>query len=355
MGRQPNVHSEDYYEILGCDRNASDAELKKAYRKLAVKYHPDKNPGDEEATKVFQNISEAYAVLSDSKKRDMYNRYGKEGAQAADQGHDMPPGGGFGGFPGGMGGGGGMHMSPEEAQAFFGSIFGNSDPFGGMMGGGMGGPGISFRTGGMGPSMGGGMGGMGGGGMDPFSMMFGGMGGMGGMGGGMRQPTQAPRYNSIPRGTIVSLKGLVNKPEANGERGQIQSFDPTSGRYVVQLEDTSESLKVKPNNILQHVHVKIDGIASQPELNGKTGTIIAWNESSQRYSIYVMALKKAVSLKASNVILEKGTVAQVVGLSRPDLNGKWGTIKDFIPSSGRYDLQLSEAQIIRVKLENLRV
>ena len=115
---------------------------------FAFQWHPDKNPGNEVATKNFQKISEAYATLSDDNKRKMYDMYGKEGANAADQ----MPGGGAGGFPGG-GFPGGMHfssggmpgghggMSPEMAQAMFGSIFGGSDPFGGagLFGGGMGG------------------------------------------------------------------------------------------------------------------------------------------------------------------------------------------------------------------------
>ena len=67
----PNLNSSDYYEILGCDRNADDAALKKAYRKLAVKWHPDKNPDNEQATQNFQKISEAYATLSDKKKRQL--------------------------------------------------------------------------------------------------------------------------------------------------------------------------------------------------------------------------------------------------------------------------------------------
>jgi len=68
-----------YYEVLNVSRDATTTEIKKAYRKLALKYHPDKNPGDKEAEEKFKIISEAYAVLSDSEKRKIYDMYGKEG------------------------------------------------------------------------------------------------------------------------------------------------------------------------------------------------------------------------------------------------------------------------------------
>ena len=359
----PNLNSRDYYEILGCPRSASDAELKKAYRKLAVKWHPDKNPDNEEATKNFQKVSEAFATLSDPKKRQMYDQYGEEGARAADQmgeGGGMP--GGFGGFGGGRPGGGGVHhMSQEEAAEFFAHAFGGGDPFGGMFGGmgGMGGPGIRFQS-----SRGGGFGGMGG---DPFmEMLGGGLGGMGGMGGmpsrgnmaGFRQqsmPTMATKqYDVIPNGTIVSLKGLVNAATHNGDRGVIKQYIPKSGRYVVELEDEDETLSVKPENLLQHVHVKIHDIQSQPELNNQTGTIITWCPNKGRYNIYIATLTKVVSLKPGNVILENGTVARVDGLtSKPEMNGKWGTIKGWVRESNKYDVQLSPSQIIRVKVENM--
>ncbi|CAB9504550.1 protein DnaJ [Seminavis robusta] len=384
-----NLNSSDYYEILGCDRSADDAALKKAYRKLAVKWHPDKNPGNEQATKNFQKISEAYATLSDKKKRQLYDQYGAEGANMSDQMPDGPPGGGAG-FPGGFGGaggfpgggGGGMHhMSPGDAEAFFAHFFGSEDPFGGSFGGmrgGGGSPFINIQTQGGGPRgsqrMSGGMP-MGG---DPFSMMFGGgmpgmsssmgggmpgMGGMpmGGMGGGMpgmyhQQQQQAPSFDSIPPGTVVSLKGLRSKPERNGDRGVIQQYNPQNGRYFVQLEDSDEVMAVKPLNLLQHVHVRLHGIESKPELNGKTGTIIAWNPNAERYSIYVMANSKAVSLKPHNVILDAGTVGQIFGLlSKPELNGKWGTIKEWDRNANRYNVQLSHDKIIRVKVENIRV
>ena len=69
----------DYYEVLGVSKSASDDEIKKAYRKLAVKYHPDKNPGDKEAEAKFKEINEAHDVLSDKQKRARYDQFGHAG------------------------------------------------------------------------------------------------------------------------------------------------------------------------------------------------------------------------------------------------------------------------------------
>src|SRR5579871_10016 len=69
----------DYYEVLGIGRDASADDIKKAYRQLALKYHPDRNPGDEEAPKRFKEAAEAYEVLSDADKRQRYDRYGHAG------------------------------------------------------------------------------------------------------------------------------------------------------------------------------------------------------------------------------------------------------------------------------------
>src|SRR5262252_940376 len=80
----------DYYEILGVERDAVNGELKSAYRKLALKHHPDRNPGDSSSAEKFKEASEAYAVLSDPEKRARYDRFGHAGVGA----------GGAGGFPG---------------------------------------------------------------------------------------------------------------------------------------------------------------------------------------------------------------------------------------------------------------
>lgn len=123
----------DYYEILELQRNATPEEIKKAYRQKAIKFHPDKNPGDKTAEKRFKEISEAYEVLSDEKKRQIYDRHGKEALQ--------------GGFPGGGGGAGGGFSSMDEALRTFMGAFGGSgadsifESFFGGGGGGGGGPG----------------------------------------------------------------------------------------------------------------------------------------------------------------------------------------------------------------------
>ena len=115
------MSKQDYYELLGVSRNASADEIKRAYRKLAVKYHPDKNPGDKNAEEKFKQISEAYEVLKDDKKKAMYDQYGHaafEGGMGGNGGGSYQ-GGGFQDpfdlfrevFGGGNGGGGGIFES----------------------------------------------------------------------------------------------------------------------------------------------------------------------------------------------------------------------------------------------------
>ena len=101
----------DYYEVLGVERGADDATLKKAYRKLAKKYHPDMNPGDKEAEAKFKEATEAYTVLSDPEKRRTYDQYG----HAAFENGGAGQGGGFGGFD----------FNGADMGDIFGDIFGD--------------------------------------------------------------------------------------------------------------------------------------------------------------------------------------------------------------------------------------
>ena len=105
----------DYYEVLGVQKTATDEEIKIAYRKIAIKYHPDRNPGDKEAEERFKEAAEAYEVLHDSQKRQQYDQFGFDGLQGA--------GGGFSG---------GMDM--DDIFSMFGDIFGGHSGFGGFGG-----------------------------------------------------------------------------------------------------------------------------------------------------------------------------------------------------------------------------
>jgi len=109
----------DYYEVLGVSRSASPEEIKKAYRKLAIKYHPDKNPDDHTAEEKFKEAAEAYEVLSSPDKKSQYDRFGHDGLR-----------GGAGGFSGGGG------MSMDDIFEHFGDIFGGHNPFESFFGGG---------------------------------------------------------------------------------------------------------------------------------------------------------------------------------------------------------------------------
>ena len=109
----------DYYEVLGVDKTASEDEIKKAYRKIAIKYHPDRKPGNKEAEEKFKEAAEAYDVLHDPQKRQQYDQFGFAGQGGA---------GGFGGF-------GGASMNMDDIFSMFGDIFGgHAGGFGGFGG-----------------------------------------------------------------------------------------------------------------------------------------------------------------------------------------------------------------------------
>ena len=114
--------SQDFYDLLGVSKQATDSEIKRAYRKMANKYHPDKNQGDSGAEAKFKEVSKAYETLSDPQKRRMYDQFGEQGAN-------------MGGGPGGFGQGfGGFDFSGNGAEAFadiFETFFGGGGRRGG--------------------------------------------------------------------------------------------------------------------------------------------------------------------------------------------------------------------------------
>ncbi len=120
----------DYYKILGVDKNADDKQIKKAYRKLALKYHPDKNKGNKQAEEKFKEINEAYTVLSDPEKRKKYDQYGHDwekfqhAGQGAGEYYDFGGGAGFGGFNFGGGGTQFEFGGDSDFSDFFNMFFG---------------------------------------------------------------------------------------------------------------------------------------------------------------------------------------------------------------------------------------
>lgn len=341
MPSAPDINSDDYYKVLGVDRNASDNDIAKAYKKLALKHHPDKNPDNkEEAEERFKRITEAYEVLHDQDKRNNYNQFGKQGLQ---------------GGPGGPGGG----VSFQQADDVFRAFFGGGDPFSMFFGGDgeMGGPGlggIRFSTGG----------GKGGGDMGGFpGMFFGGMDGKGmgkGMGGkfggkSRPQPPPPPAW-AMPIGTTVCLRELVKAHEHNGMTGKISGFDQGKGRYEVEL-DNDVTLSLKPTNLTQHCTVKLHGIESQPSLNGQTGTVLSYNTQQGRYMVKLQSKlssgRDCVGLEPSRVILGKGTRVVIKGLSNEAFNDQMARITDFDEDALRYTVEVQNGKTIKIKLENV--
>jgi len=354
MPPAPDLESDDYYKVLGVDRGASDNEIAKAYKKLALKYHPDKNPeGKEEAERKFKVITEAYEVLHDPDKRKQYDQFGK-------------------GFNGGGGGPGG-NMNFQQADEIFKAFFGSNDPFsmflggddqdgpngffgghgggprvffsGGMPGGSRGG-GMPFDFGGMGGMPGMGMGGMGG----PF---MGGMPGMGKAGGKGRRPPPPPQW-AMPLGTEVMIRDLAKAQEHNGKLGKITGFDQAKGRYEVEVKDTTISLR--PVNLTQQCSVKITGIESQPELNGAEGKILNYSDSNGRYSVKLQSKlangRDVVGLAPGNVILGQGTRVVLNGLNKQEFNGMMGYIVEIDTTAMRYNVRTANKEM-KIKFENV--
>jgi len=232
---------QDYYKILGVPRSATDDELKKAYRKLALKYHPDKNqaPGAEEK---FKEIGEAYDVLSDPKKRQIYDQLGEEGLKGASAGGGPSPGGmpNFGGMPPG---GNFQYSYHGDPRATFAQFFGTSDPFQSFFGGPGGGAGFSQAQ----------FGGPSGGPVDDMDIdineLLGGLGGGGGRG-GYRPPGQHQRAKkqqrvqdpTIEKEIFVTLEDILHGTEKKMKISRkVYGEDGT-----VRVEDKVLKINVKP-------------------------------------------------------------------------------------------------------------
>ncbi|KFK40429.1 hypothetical protein AALP_AA3G372300 [Arabis alpina] len=210
----------DYYKVLQVDRSASDDDLKKAYRKLAMKWHPDKNPNNKkDAEAKFKQISEAYEVLSDPQKKAVYDQYGEEGLK----GNIPPPDAGGATYFSTGDGPTSFRFNPRNADDIFAEFFGFSSPFGG---GGGGGRGARFSSSMFGD--------------DNIFASFGGEGGPG-VGGGMHHGgvrKAAPIENKLPCSLEDLYKGTTKKMRISREIADV------SGK-TMQVEEIL-TIDVKP-------------------------------------------------------------------------------------------------------------
>jgi curved DNA-binding protein CbpA len=305
----------DYYKILGISKNASSVEIKKAYRKLAIKYHPDKNKENKEAAaEKFKEIAEAYDVLSDEDKKRNYDQFGTTGI------NNNP------------------HMSQQHAQEMFSTFFGGQDPFNMFFNDNFT-PGFeinidgnSFNLGGNHPSF------------RRSNNVF------------RRQNSFNERIDKIPFDKIdinkqVLIYGLVNNQKLNSTTGKVKGYNKIKNRYNIQT-DSGKIVALKPDNLKEILIFKAYNLESQQNLNGKRGQIIGLDHTNNRYRVILD--NNMISLRPENIILESGHCVKLQGIiSQPQLNNQIVKIKDFEYNINKYVVQISESKLIKVRLENI--
>jgi len=312
-----HINSDDYYKVLNVSRDANENDIKRSYRKLAMKYHPDKNKGDKKAEENFKKIGEAYGVLSDKEQKEQYDNYGKEGLQ------------------------GGPQINPNDIfQSFFGGSnhhstsmnMGIPDIFSNMMGGST----FQFQSSSSNNN--------------PFSnqnifehqQSFG------------NQPTfgnNSPFNRTsatyvISYGEEVILRDIKSRPDLNGKRGYIEEYDNRKQRYLINVEN--EKLLLKQDNILCITNIT----HCQTKYRGK---IINYNNN--KYTLLLKA--KTKSVKVNNVdirefIINDVAVVKLVNIrSQSYLNGEYVKIEEYDEKTERYLVRQINGQSLKVKQRNI--
>jgi len=328
---KPDVNSNDYYKILGIPRDATDAQIASAYKKLALKYHPDKNPKGEDT---FKKVTSAYEVLRDKEKRQLYDQFGEEGLRGEKGGGFQGSTASFEHFDGifkqffANDSGGGVHVSFSSS--------GNGGP-------GLGGIDIQNLMGNMGmPGMGMGLPGMN-------------MTGMGRQSARKKTRIEKTAVNLLQEGTQVLIKGLNSKPALNGKSGRIAGYAKESERYEVQVPGEAQTLSLKPTNLVVQVdRVQVTGVESKPELNGQRGRVIDFDAEKERYKVQ-LSCGTIVSLPLTAIIFPCGARVVIVQLQNtPQWNNQWGSVQKYDSATKRYSIELLGGKILKVKMENVR-
>jgi curved DNA-binding protein CbpA len=294
----PNITSDDYYEVLGVPKNASESVIKKAYRKLAVKYHPDKNTDNpESAAEKFKKINEAYGILSDPEKRKQYDLVGKAGMNGAP------------GFGGGM--------SQADAHDIFAHFFGNGRQ-----------PGF-FPM----PHQG----------FQQMHFQF--------NGSPFRPQRRVVKPFRIPNRKKVIIQGLKGATQYNGEVASVIGFTERQRRYMVQIDATTK-ISVKENNLQQMQNVYLNGLRKQTHLNGQRGTVVGFDKTTRRYQVVVQ--EQHLALQPENVIFNPGSYMRLVRLrSRQELNNSWVRVELHVGGENMYIVVQHTRQKLQVKCRNL--
>jgi len=244
----------DYYEILGISRDATEADIKKAYRKLALKWHPDKNPDNkEEAEEKFKSIAEAYEVLSDKNKRDIYDRHGKEG---------LTNGGGSGGVPN-------FNFHFHDPNEIFKEFFGGRDPFADMFG--------SFRSNGHGDFMGSAFGGFPTMGAVNFSSFGGGFNDFADFGGG----TSSFSFSSSSGGPSTKKSVTKTVKTVNGKKVETKKV-VENGKERIEIRENGKIKSVKINGKEDNDQLAIE--KSKEKLDRGNNTIDSVPSYTSSYS-----------------------------------------------------------------------
>jgi curved DNA-binding protein CbpA len=339
-----DVNSDDYYTVLGVPRQATEGDIAKAYRKLALKYHPDRNAGNSEAEENFKRVTEAYEVLKDKSKREHYDRFGKEvrggGASSSTEAGTSSAG---------------TNFTFQQADEIFRQFFGGKDPFSATQSNGPQGARVFSGLGSF-PN-----------GMFSFGEIGGGFGEMGGFGGSggrftRRRRATAPKsrreaHGAVSEGAVVRIHGLTNIKHVhhNGSVGTVIAYDEAeSGRVVVRLNDKGEVLALKPQNTQLLLPCIVSGLTNAARLNGQRA-FIRGAAGNGRYVVTVPAVGvDQIAVKLQNLVLANDTPITIEGLQPPSRhNGKTGVVVD--ADGSRYTIQTGDGLMLRVKPEHLRV